>query len=388
MQTTIRTGEPRELLALIPFQLGFQPTESAVVVSLRTARSRVGLVARVDLADLADADDGRQVARSLVSHLVGDGARRAVLVVYTAAGAAEADGVASRAQAHLQEAAEHFLGEVACWVVGPTGYRSLGCADPACCPPEGRPLTDLQGTAVGAHMVLGGARVAGSRDEVARIAPAPAASRRSAARAAARWAAQMPAGAGSPMHRWRRSGLTLWRTELGRACVELAPAVQEGTAVGRGAGRGPATWEAPEATVVGRIRAALDDVLVRDAVMVGFVPGTDQVADGLIAEDAGADVGGALRAIVDPEVGRAPDPVLHAAARAVLEDVVAHTVRRSQAPALTLLAVLAWWEGDGARAGVLVERALAVSPGYRLAVLIEETLRAGMPPGWLRVPRD
>lgn len=388
MQTTIRTGEPRELLALIPFQLGFQPAESAVVVSLRTARSRVGLVARVDLADLADADDGRQVARSLVSHLVGDGARRAVLVVYTAAGSPEAEVVASRAHGHLQEAAEHFLGDVDCWLVGPAGYRSLGCTDTACCPPDGRPLTDLQGTEVGAHMVLGGARVAGSREEVARIVPAPAAARRSAARAAARWAAQMPPVAGSPMHRWRRSGLMLWRTELRRACVELGPAVREGAAVGRGAGRGPATWDVPEATVLGRIRVALDDVLVRDAVMVGFVPGTDQVADGLIAEDADADVGGAMKVIVDPEVGRAPDPVLHAAARAVLEEVVAHTVRRHQAPALTLLAVLAWWEGDGARAGVLVERALGVSPDYRLAVLIEETLRAGMPPGWLRVARD
>lgn len=388
MPTTIRTAEPRELLALIPFQLGFRPTESAVVVSLRTARSRVGLVARVELADLADADAGPQVARSLVSHLVGDGARRAVLVVYTGAGPAEADQAATRALEHVQEAAEHFLGEVACWVVGPAGYRSLGCADAACCPPEGRPLTDLEGTAVGAHMVLGGARVAPSREEVARIAPASAAARRSAARAAGRWIAQLPETGGSSMHRWRRGGLALWRTELLRACAELAPGVQEGTAVGRGAQRGPARSSAPEATVLGRIRAALDDVLVRDAVMVGFVPGTDHVADGLIAEDADADVNAALKVIVDPEAGRAPDPVLLAAARAVLEEVVAHTARRSQAPALTLLAVLAWWEGDGARASVLVERALGACPEYRLAVLIEETLRAGMPPGWLRAATD
>ena len=30
MPTTIRTSDPRELLALVPFQLGFQPVESAV----------------------------------------------------------------------------------------------------------------------------------------------------------------------------------------------------------------------------------------------------------------------------------------------------------------------------------------------------------------------
>ena len=32
---TIRATEPRELLALIPFQLGFHPTDSVVLVSLR-----------------------------------------------------------------------------------------------------------------------------------------------------------------------------------------------------------------------------------------------------------------------------------------------------------------------------------------------------------------
>jgi hypothetical protein len=35
MTTTIRTDSPRELLALIPYQLGFRPTDSLVVVSIR-----------------------------------------------------------------------------------------------------------------------------------------------------------------------------------------------------------------------------------------------------------------------------------------------------------------------------------------------------------------
>ena len=85
--TTIRVREPRELLSLIPHQLGFHPRESAVVVSLREPRGRVGLVARVDLADLGDRDSGPQLARTLVTHLVNDGAGRAVLVVYTDQGA-------------------------------------------------------------------------------------------------------------------------------------------------------------------------------------------------------------------------------------------------------------------------------------------------------------
>ncbi|WP_024288060.1 DUF4192 domain-containing protein [Cellulomonas sp. KRMCY2] len=411
--TTIRTGEPRELLALIPFQLGFEPRESAVVVSLRSPRSRVGLVARVDLADLADPDRGPQVARSLVSHLVADGARRAVLVLYTAAdlqdgpgtgqgrtagGDPGADGGAGSAQAvgadggrarlHLAAAAEYFLGEVTVWVVGPGGYFGLDCQDRRCCPPGGRPLSDLQATEVGARMVLTGATVAGSRADLGAIAPASSAARRSARRAAARWTARgcgIDDGADSAdLYRWRRDGLALWRSELGRAGSDLGPAPHDQDAVGVGAARGPRMWQPPGPAVLGRLQAALVDILVRDAVMLGFVEGSDRVADRLIAGDGGQDVGRALAAIIDPVAGRPPSPGRSAAARAVLEQVVAHSPRRAQAPAATLLAVLAWWEGDGARAGVLVGRALEAEPGYRLAALLDEALAVGMSPGWLR----
>lgn len=84
MPTTIRTREPRELLALVPYQLGFHPAESAVVVSLRGPRSTVGTIARMDLADLADPVHGADAARALMGHLLADGARRVVVVLYTA----------------------------------------------------------------------------------------------------------------------------------------------------------------------------------------------------------------------------------------------------------------------------------------------------------------
>ena len=48
---TLRVTEPREMLSLVPYQLGFHPTESVVAVSLRPPRGRVGLLVRVDLTD-------------------------------------------------------------------------------------------------------------------------------------------------------------------------------------------------------------------------------------------------------------------------------------------------------------------------------------------------
>ena len=143
----------------------------------------------------------------------------------------------------------------------------------------------------------------------------------------------------------------------------------------------------PEPTTVGRLLAALEDVLVRDAVLVSFVEGYDRVADRIIAGETGPGIGQALAAITDPVRGRRPDPERAAAARSVLEHAVSHATRGRHAPGLTLLAVLAWWEGDGARAGVLLDRALAADPAHRLALLVDEALRAGMPPGWARAAR-
>ena len=410
MPTTIRTREPRELLALVPFQLGFHPSDSAVVLSVRATRSRIGLVARVDLADLADHRAGPQLARALVGHLVADGARRAVIVLYTDAdlqGDGEADprrrAAGLVALDHLQDAAEQALGALEPWVVGPHGYYALGCTDRECCPAGGRPLTDLQSTRIGAQMVLEGLQVAGSRDDLVRLPSTSPAARKSARRAQSRWQARGLAAVGTAdLHRWRRAGLAQWREAFGRAQAGLGggqgpedldgepePARMGEDHQERGRESLPASfgscgWQPSGPAVVGRLLASLEDVLVRDAVLLTFVPDADRVADRVVAGDATADVGAALRAIIDPVHGERPDRRRTAAARTVLEQLVAHAGRDGHAPVLTLLAVLAWWEGDGARAGVLVDRALTAEPGHRLAVLMDDALRTGMPPGWVR----
>ena len=364
--TTIRTREPRELLALIPYQLGFAPRESAVAVSLRRERSRVGLVVRVDLTDLADPAGGAELARTLVGHLLADGATSTVLVVYTAGSVDPAsDGPASRAVNAFRAEAEPLLGDPAAWHVGASGYRSVGCVDPLCCPPDGRPLSDLECTQVGAHMVVAGRQIASSREHLVPKGEAAAGARRAARRAADRWMARAELdGDPATLHRWRRDGLAAWREDLDRCLRDDAPPV------------GP--------TRLGRHLGALTDVLVRDAILVGLVPGCDRLADRIVAGYSGDEVGAALGSIIDPVAGIAPDPTTLHPARRLLEQVDAHAPRSRRAPALTLLALVAWWEGDGARAGIQVGRAIAAQADYRLATLVDTTLRAGMPPGWLR----
>ena len=50
------------------------------------------------------------------------------------------------------------------------------------------------------------------------------------------------------------------------------------------------------------------------------------------------------------------------------------------APAATVCAIVAWMAGDGTRAMIATERARADDPAYSLAVLVEASVRSGLPP--------
>ncbi|WP_456787348.1 DUF4192 domain-containing protein [Cellulomonas sp. P5_C5] len=368
--TTLRVSEPQEILALVPHRLGFRPRDSAVVVSLRPPRGEVGLVVRVDLPHLADAGDGPLLARTLVAHLGRDGARRGILVLYTDRDPRGDDGTAQHAARHLREAAEDALGEVAVWVVTPTGYLSLDCVE-ACCPTGGRPLRDLDSTQVGATLVLAGSAVADSREDIARIRPQHGDVRRSVARVRRRWehrCEEAQSTGADALDRWRADSLAAWRS-----AVAIVQAGEPGP--------GGAPW--------GRLEAGLVDRRVRDAVLVALVPGTADLPERCVrtvpsTPELDAALGGALALILDPSRGVIPPVRATAVHEAVLESVVARGRTGAQAPALTLLALLSWWRGDGARARLLLDGALDADAAYHLAELLDDALAAAIPPGWVR----
>ena len=376
----LRLDEPSELLALVPHLLGFQPRDSAVAVSLRGPRARVGLVARVDLADLADPHDGPQVARSLVVHLDRDGARRAVLVLYAEPGAGPVSRL-HRAADHVREAFDVPFGGARVLVVGGGRYGCLDCSD-GCCAPGGNPLSDLAATRSGAHMVLAGSAVATDRAALGRVALASAEARRAVGRVRRRRAeARTRAAERGPaaVARWRADALAAWR-ELVATCPDT-PVPGGGSAPG---GRASAGRPPSRVALLGRLEAGLDDRRVRDAVLVAMLPGTDRLPERALASGGpgeDAEVRAAVGRLVDPGQGAAPGDDVRAA-EVVLEAVLAHGRRGRQAPTTTLLATVAWWRGDGARAAVLLERALRDDPDYRLAHLVRSAVAAGLAPGW------
>ncbi|MDM7831394.1 DUF4192 domain-containing protein [Cellulomonas edaphi] len=368
---TIRVSEPREVLAYIPHRLGFRPRDSVVLVSLRPPRGRLGLIMRMDLQDVVDHERGPQLARSAIATMDRDGARRIICVLYS-------DGTDPRGRTsplhdaahHVREAAGGPFGDVEVLVSTPTGYLDLDCDDERCCPRGGRPLRDLESTQVGAHMVLAGSTVAGSREDLVRIGRADDQLRRSVGRVRRRWevrGAQARLAGPDAVSRWRLDSVRAWRAAVARV---------DGTGTARAA-----PW--------GRLEAGLADRRVRDAVLVALVPGTGDLAERCVvgampapADDAA--MAAALRLIMDGDEGVEPPRELGALHARTLEAVVAHGRAGHQAPALTLLGMLSWWEGDGARAQILLERALEHDPGYRLGRMVQDLLRAAVPPGWAR----
>lgn len=367
MTDVLKASGPRDLLAYVPSALGFQPRDSVVLLVLEGGR--VGPVMRQDLPPAAD----RGTVRELVDGLAAFAARvepAAVLaVVYRDA----------RLPRRLVEVLRHALGRHGiglqdAWHVGGGRYRCLTCSG-SCCPADGRPVRDLESSAVLAELVFRGmAPVAGRSELAGDLSPLPADEQPVVAAAAAEEALRLSDGR-SPA-RSRVGALACWRSAL-------------------------ADWPTlPEPAVTGRLVAAVADVRVRDAVMLTAVPGSGTVPDRMAAGVLDAEVARCLDQVFgvlsgdrrDPDAPAVPGPLPDDDLARAVEGLLRHVARaaagtRRAAAPLSLLAWLAWWCGDGARAWVYLDHALAADPGYSLARLLATALEGALGPGWTRAGR-
>lgn len=200
-------------------------------------------------------------------------------------------------------------------------WWSLLCEDGSCCPPHGRAIDADIRAAVAAEFTVMGVAPMQDRAELVRTLDADAdlVLRRRALTEQA--AAELPDDGGD-REPWRE------------ACLSLALKVLE-------------VERAPSDVDVPRLVVALSDIRVRDT---------------LLWECARADAA-ELRSALD-----------------VLSDAVRGAPDGRLAPAATACAAVAWLLGDGARSLIAVERALNDDPQYSLALLILQSLQAGLPP--------
>ena len=323
----VRLADVGELAASLPQLLGFHPRESVVLVALTGADgSRVGLTVRADIPP-------PQHAASLAADLadrVRTG-RPAGVVLAVVSEAPDGDGLPHRDLVH-----DVVLAMTACAipvreaVLVRAGRRwSYDCPDACCAPGGGIPLpggvTELEVAAVATGVVVEPDRTA----LAARIAPGDRLARSSMASACAQVAVRC---AEAVLDRgWDAVAAQSWAAVLGALarCRPGAAVRLTDSEVAR------VVWGLRDRTVRDR---ALELALGQDA------PATEQLWTECTR--------------------RAPAPL-------------------DAAPA-TLLAVSSWLRGDGAMAGIALDRALAAEPGYALARLLSQALDACVPPGDLR----
>ena len=81
---------------------------------------------------------------------------------------------------------------------------------------------------------------------------------------------------------------------------------------------------------------------------------------------------------------RGPDQERLRIGRIVLAGAVRVAAEGDRGPALAVLAMIAWFEGQGGRARLLVERARADAASVSLIGLVEDLLVSRVPPPWRR----
>lgn len=337
-----------ELIAVLPYQLGYTPSRSLVLVMLRRRpgdggppAGDMGLTARIDLPP-------PEHEQAVADHLVGVLHRQRPHLVQLIAYEDEGDDATALMQA-IQEhcRALSILVDTQARVCGGRWRRVV---EPDGDRPRWRPVPEAADVPAVADLVLQGASPGGGREELAQRLDSGSELTHQAVRLAVREA--LTSGVG------RTSGAS---SDQGSDAAEVWGQVLR-------SGQGARTVADLSAGELAELVLSLQDVAVRDALMAWLTPGQYSVS-----AHPPAVMSRLVRALPMSRV-RAPlmvDRLLELAARIPPELCT---------PVLTVLAILAWWHGNGTLANIAIERALRLDPDYRLAVLIDQVLAQLVPP--------
>lgn len=350
---------------MLPYTLGYQPTESLLLAAL-ASDGVMGPLLRLDLplprahARAEDSAEQRDLAEQLIDHLRRYATARAVVVVYSDDPSQHAELVRSLAEI----SGDYGIVVIDAFGVSGTAWRSMLCEDTTCCPTEGHPLSGLRSSAAAAAMVAAGRQVAAGRDKLIADLDTAAPSQR------ARIAACVAVLAAQPPTDLAPEAMRVWRHAVVRARDRIQqPGTQRLTAV----------LTEQQATL---LVLALRDTLFRDALLADYASGGQSVEqiDGLASGRSDESTTDAVAAILRD--GGEPHHPYSRAAESVIRELARLTDPAREPNAWAVLATAHWWSGDGAQATDIVERVLQACPEHTLSGLVLTMCRNGVPPGW------
>jgi uncharacterized protein DUF4192 len=326
---TIRITPPEGLIGMVPYLLGFQPGQDIVIIGTRAPHHTVGITLRYPLDPAAVTGQ----VRHALAVLAMQNYDTAAAVGYGP------DGLVTPFMECLRpEAEQHGIrfAELLRVDAGQQRYWSYLCADPDCCPPEGRPYDSRPDPALASSLPADVPTVLDSRKALVELA-GPVVGEEAAMIQATRDAEQRLADIVSQAARTGRQA-------AGRRAVALAgiEATKHAIHTYRQGDRythDEGAW----------LSVCLRDLWVRD--------------------DAWSRM--------DPAEWKSHLQLWLGLTRLALPGYL-------PAPA-SLLAFVAWQSGNGALANVALDRALADDPHYSMALLLRQVIDSGAPPSMARV---
>ena len=137
---------PHDLLAAIPFLIGYHPENSLVLVALKD--DSVGMAMRVDMPT----DIAPESYDLLASHFQREAADAALIVAYVDL-ETDPEPVLINTSAALLRAGISIKESL---IVSDGRYRSMLCHDSECCSPLGSPIPDIDSSRIAAEHVIAG----------------------------------------------------------------------------------------------------------------------------------------------------------------------------------------------------------------------------------------
>lgn len=331
-RSRIKVGSPDGILAVVPHLLGFYPSSSIVVLGIGGPTAQVRLAFRYDLPEPPDASLSDEIAAHASTVLGRQHLATAIVIGYGPGSLVTP--VVDRLRVAMRSAGItlHDLLRVE-----DGKYWSYLCDDPLCCPADGVPF-EVRTHPAAMALSDAGLAVLPDRASLARtLAPLP--------------------GAVAPMGRATDRAL--------RRAEEL---IGEAMSLPGGGDAMRLVTDAGRRAVGAAITVYRGGGEMTDHDQIAWLALT--LADLRVRDDAWARM----------------DPEFADAHRRLWTDVVRHVVARYVPAPAALLAFTAWQSGDGALAGIAIDRALDADPGYSMALLLGEAIQAGLPPAAARLP--
>ena len=322
LKKEIQIDGPANLLATVPYLLGFNPEKSLVIVAVKGQQDQVVVSMTLDLPEKIE-DLDANFMNNLKETLKRSGADGLVAIFYVEI---NPQGLQSISDLLMTEISSEFHVRDILWVCD-FKWASYLCSDQTCCPQEGRRLEIDKPSIAQTELVLAGRSVAPKRSDLTNF------------------------------------------LEITRVNQELIPLLSQFARQKAKAehNKSLVKWESTQFKFLAS-RKASQDLVSKLSARLLFGLTDIPIRDALLAHH-----------IELAQINEDPNQYLFQLAQnwAQVAKVAPDTFRP---PICTCIAVFMWQAGEGILARSAIEFALAQDPQFHLAKLIKNALDSGMPP--------